>query len=109
MRAIALLAVFNEERFIAACLDHLIGRGLQVYLIDNGSTDGTLAVADRYVGRGLLAIETAPRHGVYAWRPLLERKEELAATLDAEAAPDVNCVVSLPSPSNVLSSTPPAV
>ena len=84
MRAVALLAVFNEERFIAACMDHLIAQGLQVYVIDNGSTDRTAAIARNYLGRGLLGIEAAPRHGIYTWRPLLERKEELALTLDAD-------------------------
>jgi glycosyltransferase involved in cell wall biosynthesis len=84
MRVIAILAAFNEERFIRPCLEHVIGQGLAVYLIDNVSTDGTVAIAERYLGRGLVGIETFPRHGMYSWRPLLSRKEELAATLDAD-------------------------
>jgi len=84
MRAVALLAVFNEERFIAACLDHLIAHGLHVYVIDNGSTDRTAAIVQRYAGRGVLGIEGVPRRGIYSWRPLLERKEELALALDAD-------------------------
>ena len=84
MRIIALLAAYNEERFIGACLDHLIRQGLEVYLIDNSSTDRTVAIAERYRGRGLLEIETFPRQGMYSWWPLLARKEELAARLDAD-------------------------
>ena len=56
IRVIALLASYNEERFIA-------GQGLQVYLIDNESTDNTVAIAERYAGRGLIRIETLPRAG----------------------------------------------
>jgi len=84
-RTIALLAAYNEERFIRGCLEHLIGQGVEVYLIDNGSTDGTARIAEEYLGRGLVAIEPFPREGgVYRWREILERKEELSRSLDAE-------------------------
>jgi glycosyltransferase involved in cell wall biosynthesis len=83
-RIIALLAVYNEERFIAASLDHLINQGLQVYLIDNSSTDQTVAIAERYLGKGLIGIDEFPRAGVYSWKPILQHKEYLASTLDAD-------------------------
>jgi glycosyltransferase involved in cell wall biosynthesis len=84
VRVLALLATFNEERFVGGCIEHLVRHGVEVHIIDNSSTDGTLAIAERYLGRGLIGIESFPRHGVYSWRPLLERKEELAASLDAD-------------------------
>ena len=55
--------------------------GIETYLIDNESTDATVEIAARFE---LAGLETAPRHGVYSWRPLLERKEALAETLDAD-------------------------
>lgn len=84
MRIIAILAVYNEERFIGACLENLIKQGLEVYLIDNSSTDRTVTIAEQYLPRGLIGIETFPRDGTYSWRPLLARKEELATELDAD-------------------------
>ena len=84
MRVIALLATYNEERFIAGCLENLIRQGLQVHLIDNDSTDSTVAIAARYIERGLIGIERLPRAGVFSLRQQLARKEELAATLDAD-------------------------
>jgi glycosyltransferase involved in cell wall biosynthesis len=84
LRVIALLAAYNEERFIGPCLENHIKQGLDVYLIDNGSTDQTVAVAECYLDHGLIALETFPRQGMYSWEPLLARKEELAATLDAD-------------------------
>jgi hypothetical protein len=84
VEAIALLATYNEERFIDGCLDHLIAQGLSVYLIDNESTDRTVELARKYLGRGLLEIETWPRDGVYRWKAILRRKEELAAQLDGD-------------------------
>ena len=84
MRIIAILATYNEEHFIANCLENLLGQGLQVYLVDNDSTDNTIAIAERYSGRGLIGIETLPRAGVFSLRQQCARKEALAATLDAD-------------------------
>lgn len=84
MRIVAVLATYNEERFVAACLEHLIAHGVEVYLIDNASTDRTVEIAERYRGHGLLDIESFPRHGQYTWRPLLQRKEAIAAEIDAD-------------------------
>ncbi|MEK6320357.1 MAG: glycosyltransferase [Acidobacteriota bacterium] len=84
MRVIALLATYNEERFIAGCLENLFQQGVEVYLIDNCSTDQTVTLAERYRERGLIGIESFPRDGIFRLRSILERKEELAATLDAD-------------------------
>jgi glycosyltransferase involved in cell wall biosynthesis len=45
MRVIALLAAYNEERFIAGCIEHLFQQSVDVYLIDNSSTDNTVTIA----------------------------------------------------------------
>lgn len=84
MRILALLAVYNEERYLAACLEHLFRHGLLAYLIDNDSTDQTRAIAERYLGQGLVGIETMPRRGVHALRVKLERKAQLATELDGD-------------------------
>jgi glycosyltransferase involved in cell wall biosynthesis len=83
-RAIALLATFNEERFIRPCLEHLFSQGLLVYLLDNSSTDRTVKIARAFLGRGLIGIEDLPRDGLYRWTEILRRKEELAAELDGD-------------------------
>jgi hypothetical protein len=84
IRAVALLATHNEELFVQACLEHLLAEGLEVYLLDNASTDATVEIAGSYLGRGLIAIEDLPRSGVYSWEPILRRKQELAASLEAD-------------------------
>ena len=81
MRVVALLATHNEERFVGACIEHLRRHGVETYLIDNESTDATVEIAGRFE---LAGFETVQRCGVYAWRPLLERKEALATTLDTD-------------------------
>jgi glycosyltransferase involved in cell wall biosynthesis len=86
MRVVALLATYNEQRFIEPCLEHLQRHGVGAYLIDNGSTDETVELAERWLGRNLIGIESFPRpeSDVYDWRGLLRRKEELAGELDAD-------------------------
>ena len=84
MRVIALLATYNEQRFIANCIEHLWRNGVETYLIDNDSTDRTLESAERYRGRGLVGTERLPRDGYSRLRERCERKEVLALELDAD-------------------------
>ena len=84
MLVVAILATRNEERFIEACLENLFKQEIEVYMLDNGSTDKTVKIAQRYLGRGLIGIEAVPDVGVSCIRERLERKERLAATLNAD-------------------------
>jgi hypothetical protein len=85
-RVVALIAAYNEADIIEPVLDHLAANGVWSYLIDNGSTDGTVARAQRRLGRGLLGIEhlVDPDGGRTSWRALLARKRELARELGAD-------------------------
>jgi Glycosyl transferase family 2 len=86
---VAIVAAFNEEDVIAEVLEALVDDGVRVYFLDDQSTDQTLAIAERFRGRGVIGIESLPpvdpngRH-VFAWERILRRKEELAARLDAD-------------------------
>ncbi|HEX3511307.1 MAG TPA: glycosyltransferase family 2 protein [Solirubrobacteraceae bacterium] len=84
MRIIALIQVYNERRFIANCIEHLREQGVEVYLVDNESTDDTVAIAERYVGRGVIDIESIAREDCYAVREQVAHKEQLAQRLDAD-------------------------
>ena len=84
MRVVALLAAYNEERFIGACLEHLAQQGVEAYLIDNDSTDRTVEIARRWLGSTLLGLERFRRERVFRWRKILKRKEQLARKLDAD-------------------------
>ena len=88
MRIVALIASYNERRFIGPCLEHLHEQGVDSYLIDNSSTDGTVEIAEGFFDRGLIGIEDYPREAVYDWRGLLRRKEELGAELAADGEAD---------------------
>ena len=85
-RVIALISTFNESDIIEPAIAHLVANGVDVYLLDNHSTDDTRDRAGRWLGRGLLEIELFPpgsKGDVFDWEAILHRKEQLASELDA--------------------------
>jgi Glycosyl transferase family 2 len=86
MRVVALIASYNERRFVTPCLRYLDEHGIDAYLIDNESSDETVVLAEAWLGRNLIGTESFPRPkgDLYNWRGLLKRKEELAREIDAD-------------------------
>jgi hypothetical protein len=89
-RIVAIIAAFNEGDIIGAVLEHLIENDVDAYLIDNRSTDDTVEQARRWLGRGLIDIETFPAEkgrsetSIFSWRQILERKIAIARDLPAD-------------------------
>jgi glycosyltransferase involved in cell wall biosynthesis len=71
--ALAVVCVRNEAIHIRRCLADFINSGIDVVLIDNESTDGTLEIAREFLGSGLLAIESL------AWRGAFSLTDQIAA------------------------------
>jgi hypothetical protein len=88
-RVVAIVAAYNEADIIAQVVADLIDQGVQVYVLDDGSTDGTAAAVAPMVGRGVLAIEPL-RQGrdsspdEFDWERILRRKSEVASEIDAD-------------------------
>lgn len=85
-RVIAIMSSYNEEDIIVPAIEQLRRDGVDVYLIDNWSTDGTYEKAQSLLGKGLIGLERFPAEGsspIYVWRDLLKRKEELSRELKA--------------------------
>jgi len=87
-RVVAIVAAYNEADVIDAVLDDLIRQRVEVYFIDNRSTDDTFERAEARVGRGVIGVERFPAEAAdipaFDWAALLRRKEELATELDAD-------------------------
>jgi glycosyl transferase family 2 len=89
LRVTAILAAFNEEDIIGRVVEHLTRQGIGVHLLDDGSTDATVARAEAAAAPGLLEVEalappTPASERPYRWAEILQRKTELAATLSAD-------------------------
>jgi hypothetical protein len=84
-RSCALMAVYNEADVVREAVTKLIAQGVDVYLVDNASTDGTAGRVADLVGRGLVDIETVrfleDGREVYDWTALLRQKEQLSRRL----------------------------
>jgi predicted nucleic acid-binding Zn-ribbon protein len=86
---IALISAYNEADIIEHVVTDLINQGVKVYFMDDGSTDGTLAVVERHLGNGVIGFErlgqpdrdSAP--ATFNWDRILLRKTELANELEA--------------------------
>jgi glycosyltransferase involved in cell wall biosynthesis len=82
-RVLAIVPTYNEEDVIALTLRYLIAQGVEVYLLDNWSTDHTLEQASVFLGHGLSAIERYPAQGptpTYELGSILRRVEEISAS-----------------------------
>lgn len=84
MRIVGILSAFNEQRLIRSFLDHHIAQGIEIYLIDNCSTDRTVDISREYLGKGLIGLESLPRNGLFDLGAQLRRKEELALSLPGD-------------------------
>ena len=86
-RVVAFMTAYNEEDIIYSSVTRLLRAGVEVYLIDNWSSDSTVAEVEPLLGRGLIGIERFPADGdtgVYDWAKLLTRVEELANIIQAD-------------------------
>lgn len=83
-RVVALMTVRNEARYLDRCLAHLIDQGIDVCVIDNDSTDETLAIANRWLGRGVFRIEHLAYPGYFDLQGILQNEQALAQEIDAD-------------------------
>ena len=86
-RVVALLSAFIEQDIIGPVIGHLVAQGVTCNSIDDGSTDDTVAEASRFLGQGLIGVESrsqASADGAFDWEGVLKRKEELASTIPAD-------------------------
>lgn len=81
------ILTYNEERNLASCLESLQGLTPQVFVVDSGSTDGTVAVAERYGARAVYhSFETHPKQWNWALRNL-PISSDWVLCLDADQCP----------------------
>jgi glycosyltransferase involved in cell wall biosynthesis len=50
------MSVFNEEDIIEEAVQKMIQNGVDVFVLDNGCTDGSIAKIQKFVGKGVVDI-----------------------------------------------------
>jgi glycosyltransferase involved in cell wall biosynthesis len=81
-RVIALIASRNEELYIHRVLKHLIEQGLEVVLIDNDSNDKTVAIAENFLGKGLIEVINLPYRGFFDHAGIIQLKLKILDKMD---------------------------
>jgi len=86
-RVVAIMRAYNEADILEQSVRHAAAQGLEVYIIDNWSSDGTYEIAESLRGQGVIGLERYPPDGppqLYNAKRLLQRVEALSLTLAAD-------------------------
>ncbi len=84
----------NGEKILRKCLDHLLNQtypNFEIIVVDNGSTDGSLAVLEKYLGTGKLSVVRCRKNlGVPGGRNLglLHARGQIIAFMDNDGSAD---------------------
>jgi glycosyltransferase involved in cell wall biosynthesis len=82
MKITAILAIRNEEAYLANCLRHLVSNGVDFVIIDNGSSDGSAAIyRRREFANSLVSVKELPFTVMFSLSEQLRSKMEVIATL----------------------------
>ena len=86
-RVSCILTAYNAERFLAQALDSLLaqtGVRFEVIVVDDGSTDSTAAMVERYGSALRLLHQTNSGQAAARNRGILESRGELVTFMDAD-------------------------
>jgi len=78
---VAVLCVHNEEAHIRRAIGDFVEQGIEVAVIDHGSTDRTAEICAGFLGKGLLSVESMPWTGEFDLTAQLQAKRELVDRL----------------------------
>ena len=86
-RAVAIISTFNEIDIIEPVIQHLAHNEIDIYLIDNWSTDGTYEFIQQTHHPRVIGLERWPKSGpadIFEWSGILNRKVELSHEIHAD-------------------------
>ena len=77
MRIVGMIPVYNESDIVGHVIEHLISQGLELIILDNGSTDRSYEIVSKYLEKGVLSIERRVTER-FEWGLILENLYEMA-------------------------------
>jgi glycosyltransferase involved in cell wall biosynthesis len=84
LRILAILAVRNEVDYIGNCIQQFLASDIDVTVIDNGSTDGTMEVVSGLLSDRHSLVYRQPYRGFFSLQEQLEIKQSIADASDAD-------------------------
>jgi glycosyltransferase involved in cell wall biosynthesis len=83
-RIVAIMTVRNEEAYLDMGIKHLINQGVEVCIVDNGSTDRSSGIIEQYLGKGVIRYEKLSYPGFFDLTHILKNEERLASEIKAD-------------------------
>ena len=85
VRVVAIMAVRNERPYLVNCLNHLIAEGVDYFIIDNESDDGSAEILhDSQFASHLAGYRTHPYRGAFDLEGILAVIEAAIPEIDAD-------------------------
>ena len=84
MKVVAIIAVRNGESYVKYCLEYLFQNNIDVFLIENSSTDSTLVEINKVKSKRILGVHIEPYLGAFDLANILAIKEEIRSQIDAD-------------------------
>jgi len=85
MKITAILAIRNEEAYLANCLRHLVQNEINFVIIDNGSSDSSPEIYRRHeFAANLIDVEQQPYSGTFSLAEQLRQKMNVAEAIDTD-------------------------
>jgi glycosyltransferase involved in cell wall biosynthesis len=78
----AVLCVRNEEVHIERAIGDFVSQGIDVAIIDHGSTDATAQICRDHLGRGVVTVQRLAWHGDFDLTAQLSAKRDVISRLD---------------------------
>ncbi len=98
LKIVGLMPVYNEADIVDQSIRYMIQQGIPLVVVDNGSTDGSLAIERRYVGRGVLKVRVSPPDPYYDVKKVLNEAYALALEYSPDWIVHVNADEFIESP-----------
>jgi len=57
LKVVGMLPVYNEEDIVEEVIDHLISQGLDLVVLDNGSTDNSYKICEKFAKKNLITLK----------------------------------------------------
>jgi len=84
MKIVAIMTIRNEADYLPIVLQHLHEQGILVYLIDNDSSDNSLAIAESFEQKNVIFIDRIPYNGEFELEKILMHEEKVSQTIEAD-------------------------
>jgi len=77
MRTVAMIPTYNEADVVSQIIEHLSSQGINVVILDDGSTDGTYEACLSYLGKEALSVERQATEKL-EWATILRKLYRMA-------------------------------